>query len=258
LAPYRDKLVIATKFGFKEGKLDNGVDSSPKNIKAVADASLKRLKTDYIDLFYQHRVDPNVPIEEVAGTIQELIKEGKVRHWGLSEAGIATIRKAHTIQPVAALQSEYSLWWREPEQEVLPVLEELGIGFVPFSPLGRGFLAGAIDETTRFNDNDFRNRLPRFSEDNRKANLVLVNLIKELAEQHGVTSAQISLAWLLAQKSWIVPIPGTTKLSRLQENMGAVDIVLTAEDLKNIEAAANKIQVSGARYPADLQKQAGK
>ncbi|AEV96984.1 aldehyde oxidase [Niastella koreensis] len=258
LAPYRDKLVIATKFGFKEGKLDNGVDSSPKNIKAVADASLKRLKTDYIDLFYQHRVDPNVPIEEVAGAIQELIKEGKVRHWGLSEAGVPTIRKAHAVQPVTALQSEYSLWWREPEQEILPVLEELGIGFVPFSPLGRGFLTGAIDETTRFTDNDFRNRLPRFSEDNRKANQVLVNLIKALADQHGVTSAQISLAWLLAQKSWIVPIPGTTRLSRLQENMGAVDILLTAEDLKNIEETANKIQVSGDRYPADLQKQAGK
>jgi aryl-alcohol dehydrogenase-like predicted oxidoreductase len=258
LAPYRDKVVIATKFGFKEGKIDLGVDSSRKNIKAVADASLKRLKTDYIDLFYQHRVDPNVPIEEVAGTIQELIKEGKVRHWGLSEAGIETIRRAHAVQPVAALQSEYSLWWREPEHNVFPVLEELGIGFVPFSPLGRGFLAGTIDENTRFNDNDFRNRLPRFSEDNRKANQVLVNLIKELADQHGVTSAQISLAWLLAHKSWIVPIPGTTKLSRLQENMGAVDIILTADDLKNIGEAADRIQVSGARYPAALQNQAGK
>ncbi|OQP48068.1 aldehyde oxidase [Niastella yeongjuensis] len=258
LAPFRDKVVIATKFGFKNGRIDQGVDSSAQNIRAVAEASLKRLKTDYIDLFYQHRVDPNVPIEEVAGTIQELIKEGKVRHWGMSEAGIESIRRAHAVQPVAALQSEYSLWWREPEQNVLPVLEELGIGFVPFSPLGRGFLTGAIDETTKFNDNDFRNRLPRFSEENRKANQALVDLIKELAEQHKVTSAQISLAWLLAQKPWIVPIPGTTKLSRLKENIGAVDVVLTAGDLKNIEDAANKIQIAGARYPADLQKQAGK
>jgi aryl-alcohol dehydrogenase-like predicted oxidoreductase len=257
LAPYRNKVVIATKFGFKEGNIDLGVDSSRKNIKAVADASLKRLKTDYIDLFYQHRVDPKVPIEEVATTIQELIKEGKVRQWGLSEAGVTTIRRAHAVQPVAALQSEYSLWWREPEQEVLPVLKELGIGFVPFSPLGRGFLAGAIDENTRFNDNDFRNRLPRFSEDNIKANQALVNVIKDLADQRGVTAAQISLAWLLAQQPWIVPIPGTTKLSRLQENIKAVDLVLTAEDLNNINEAAGKIQISGARYSADLQKQAG-
>lgn len=258
LAPYRNKVVIATKFGFKEGNIDLGVDSSRKNIRAVADASLKRLKTDYIDLFYQHRVDPKVPIEEVAYAVQELIKEGKVRQWGLSEAGVETIRKAHKVQPVAALQSEYSLWWREPEQEVLPVLKELGIGFVPFSPLGRGFLTGAINENTRFNDNDFRNRLPRFSEENIKVNQVLVNLIKDLADQRDVTAAQISLAWLLAQQSWIVPIPGTTKLSRLRENIKAVDLVLTAEDLDKINEAAGKIQISGARYPADLQKQAGK
>lgn len=232
LSPFREKVVIATKFGFKDGKSGTGLDSSPKNIKAVAEAALKRLRTDYIDLFYQHRVDPNVPIEEVAGTIQSLIREGKIRQWGLSEAGVQTIRKAHAVHPVAALQSEYSLWWREPENEILPVLEELGIAFVPFSPLGRGFLTGAVSEQTKFDSADFRNTLPRFSEENRKANQVLVELIKTIASEKSATPAQIALAWLLAQKPWIVPIPGTTKLNRLQENIGAVSIQLTNEDLK--------------------------
>jgi aryl-alcohol dehydrogenase-like predicted oxidoreductase len=254
LSPFREKVVIATKFGFKEGRSGTGLDSSPKNIKAVAEASLKRLKTDYIDLFYQHRVDPTVPIEEVAQTIQGLIKEGKIKHWGLSEAGIQTIRKAHTIQPVAALQSEYSLWWREPESEILPTLEELGIGFVPFSPLGRGFLTGAVSEDTKFDSTDFRNSLPRFSEENRKSNQALVDLLKAIAMEKNATPAQIALAWLLAQKPWIVPIPGTTKLHRLQENIGAVSIHLTADDLKKIEVAASKITVAGARYPEHLQK----
>ncbi|MBV7532512.1 aldo/keto reductase [Chitinophaga sp. sic0106] len=258
LAPYRDKVIIATKFGFKKGIPDLGVDSRPENIIAVADAALRRLKTDYIDLFYQHRVDPAVPIEEVAGTVQELIKAGKVRHWGMSEAGVESIRKAHAIQPVAALQSEYSLWWREPEQQILPLLEELGIGFVPFSPLGRGFLTGAIGEDTKFEANDFRNRLPRYQEENRKANLALVELLKGIAADKKATPAQIALAWLLAQRPWIVPIPGTTKINRLQENIGAVDITLTAADLEAIEAAAAKIAIQGARYPEIFQKVVGK
>jgi aryl-alcohol dehydrogenase-like predicted oxidoreductase len=258
LAPFRNKVVIATKFGFKEGKPDLGMDSRPENIKAVAEASLKRLKTDYIDLYYQHRVDPNVPIEDVAGAIQDLIKEGKVKHWGLSEAGAQTIRKAHVIQPLAALQSEYSLWWREPEQEILPTLEELGIGFVPFSPLGKGFLTGAINENTQFDSTDFRNIVPRFSEENRKANQELVDLLKTIATEKNATPAQIALAWLLAQEPWIVPIPGTTKLHRLQENIGAVSVELTINDLQGIENAASKIAVQGARYPEHLQNRVGK
>ncbi|SEW46196.1 Predicted oxidoreductase [Chitinophaga sp. YR573] len=258
LAPFRDKIVIATKFGFKEGQPTLGMDSRPENIKAVAEAALKKLKTDYIDLFYQHRVDPNVPIEDVAGAIQDLMKEGKIKHWGLSEAGAQTIRKAHTIQPVAALQSEYSLWWREPEQEILPTLEELGIGFVPFSPLGKGFLTGAINENTQFDSTDFRNIVPRFSEENRKANQELVDLLKTIATEKNATPAQIALAWLLAQKPWIVPIPGTTKLHRLQENIGAASIDLTINDLQEIENAASKIAIQGARYPAHLQNRVGK
>ncbi|MET7000507.1 aldo/keto reductase [Chitinophaga defluvii] len=258
LAPFRDKVVIATKFGFKEGKPGLGMDSRPETIRAVAEAALKRLNTDYIDLFYQHRVDPEVPIEEVAGVIQQLIKEGKIRHWGLSEVGAATIRKAHAAQPVAAVQSEYSLWWREPEQEVLPVLEELGIGFVPFSPLGRGFLTGAINENTQFDSTDFRNTLPRFSAENRKANQALVDLLHEIAVKKEASPAQIALAWLLAQQPWIVPIPGTTKLQRLQENTGAVAITLSTEDLRQIQEAASKISIQGARYPEHLQKTVGK
>jgi len=258
LAPIRKKLVIATKFGFTGGKSGTGMDSSPKNIKAVAEASLKRLKTDYIDLFYQHRVDPKIPIEEVAGTIQTLIKEGKIKHWGLSEASVQTIRKAHAVQPVAALQSEYSLWWRESEQEILPTLQELGIGFVPFSPLGRGFLTGAINEDTKFDSTDFRNNLPRFSEENRNANQVLVSLLKTIAAEKNATPAQIALAWLLAQKPWIVPIPGTTKLHRLQENISSLSVNLSPGDLAKIEAAASKITVQGARYPEHLQKTVGK
>jgi aryl-alcohol dehydrogenase-like predicted oxidoreductase len=258
LSPFRKKVVIATKFGFKGGKSGTGMDSSPENIKAVAEAALRRLKTDYIDLYYQHRVDPNVPIEEVAGTIQSLIKEGKIKHWGLSEAGVQTIRKAHAVQPVAALQSEYSLWWREPEKEILPALEELGIAFVPFSPLGRGFLTGAVSEDTKFESTDFRNSLPRFSEENRKANQTLVDLLKAIATEKNATPAQIALAWLLAQKPWIVPIPGTTKLNRLQENIGAVFIELTTEDLRKIETTASKITVQGARYPEHLQKTVSK
>lgn len=258
LEPFRRQVVIATKFGFKGGRADQGIDSTPANIRAVAEASLRRLKTDYIDLFYQHRVDPNVPIEEVAGTIKALMQEGKIKHWGLSEAGAQTIRRAHAVQPVAALQSEYSLWWREPEQEVLPVLEELGIGFVPFSPLGKGFLTGAINENTQFDKNDFRNIVPRFSEENRKQNQSFVDLLKSIATQKNATPAQVALAWLLAQKPWIVPIPGTTKFSRLQENIGAVAIELTAEDLAAIEAGASQIAIHGARYPEHLQKLVGK
>jgi aryl-alcohol dehydrogenase-like predicted oxidoreductase len=258
LAPFRDKVVIATKFGFKDGKTDLGMDSRPSTIKAVAEAALKRLRTDHIDLFYQHRVDPNVPIEEVAGGIQDLIKEGKIKHWGLSEAGVTTIRKAHAVQPVAALQSEYSLWWREPENEILPTLEELGIGFVPFSPLGKGFLTGAITENTQFDKTDFRNIVPRFSEENRKANHVLVHLLKTIATEKNATPAQIALGWLLAQRPWIVPIPGTTKLHRLKENIGAASIELSANDLQQIENAASKIAVQGARYPEHLQKRVGK
>lgn len=258
LAPFREKTIIATKFGFQDGDSKKGLDSSPARIRTVADASLKRLKTDYIDLFYQHRVDPNVPIEEVAGIIHDLIKEGKIKHWGLSEAGVETIRKAHTVQPVAALQSEYSLFFRETEKEIIPTLEELGIGFVPFSPLGKGFLTGAIDETTKFDATDFRNIVPRFSEENRKANQALVDLLKSIAVEKDATPAQIALGWLLAQKPWIVPIPGTTKLHRLQENIGAATISLSTEDVQQIDLAASKIAIQGARYPEALQNRVGK
>jgi aryl-alcohol dehydrogenase-like predicted oxidoreductase len=259
LAPFRDQVVIATKFGFdcdsgKPGELN----SQPAHIRQVVEASLKRLKTDRIDLLYQHRVDPNVPIEDVAGTVKELIQQGKVKHFGLSEAGAQTIRRAHAVQPVAALQSEYSLWWREPEVEVLPTLEELGIGFVPFSPLGKGFLTGKITQDTKFDSTDFRNQVPRFSEENRKANQVLVDLIGRFAEEKKITPAQVALAWLLAQKPWIVPIPGTTKLHRLSENNGAVSVQLTPEDLRELESAAAKITVQGARYPESLQKRVGR
>lgn len=257
--PFRDEVVIATKFGWNID--DEGVqqqkpplDSRPEHIKQVAEASLRRLKTDRIDLFYQHRVDPAVPIEEVAGAIGELISEGKVRHWGLSEAGVEVIRRAHAVQPVAALQNEYSLWWREPEQEILPVLEELGIGFVPFSPLGKGFLTGKIDKSTSFAPNDFRNTVPRFSEENRKANQVLVDRIAAFATSKGVTPAQIALAWILAQKDWIVPIPGTTKLHRLEENLGAVDVELTPEDLRELDELTSEIQIQGHRYSDGAQK----
>ncbi len=261
LAPFRDGVKIATKFGFKidpsTGK-QAGLDSRPEHIKEVAEASLKRLKTDVIDLFYQHRVDPNLPIEEVAGAVKELIQQGKVKHFGLSEAGVQTIRRAHAVQPVTALQSEYSLWWREPEAEVIPTLEELGIGFVPFSPLGKGFLTGKIDEKTTFDSSDFRNIVPRFSPEARKANQAVVDLLGRIAEQKEATPAQIALAWLLAQKPWIVPIPGTTKVSRLEENLGAVNIKLTAHDLREIDSAASKIKVEGARYPEHLQKMVGR
>ncbi len=261
LAPFREKVAIATKFGFKidpnTGK-QAGLDSLPAHIKEVAEASLKRLKTDVIDLFYQHRVDPNVPIEDVAGAVKELIQQGKVKHFGLSEAGVQTIRRAHEVQPVAALQSEYSLWWREPEAEVIPMLEELGIGFVPFSPLGKGFLTGQISEDTQFDKSDFRNIVPRFTRENRKANQALVDLVRKIAEQKNATPAQIALAWLLAQKPWIVPIPGTTKLHRLEENIGAVNVKLSPDDLREIENAASKIKVVGARYPDELQKMVGR
>lgn len=250
LAPYRHQVVIATKFGFKDGDAKKGMDSRPENIRAVAEACLKRLKTDYIDLFYQHRIDPNVPIEEVAGAVKDLIAQGKVRHFGLSEAGVASIRRAHAVQPVTALQSEYSLWWREPETDILPVLAELGIGFVPFSPLGRGFLTGKIDENTSFSKDDFRNVVPRFSPEARKANQVLVDALAMIAAEKKATSAQIALAWLLAQKPWIAPIPGTTKLHRLEENLGAVNIKLNAADLLEIENALAHIKVEGDRYPA--------
>lgn len=254
LAPVRDKVVIATKFGFKEGKPNLGMDSRPEQIRAVADASLKRLNIDTIDLFYQHRVDPNVPIEDVAGTVKDLIQQGKVKHFGMSEAGVAAIRAAHAVQPVTALQSEYSLWWREPEKEILPTLEELGIGFVPFSPLGKGFLTGAITQDTKFDSNDFRNTVPRFSAENREANQKLVDVVGEIADAKKVTRAQIALAWLLAQKPWIVPIPGTTKLHRLHENLGGASVELTADDLQQIQEALAGIQVQGERYPAHLQK----
>ena len=254
LLPFRDQVVIATKFGFEDGDSHKGLDSRPERIRAVADASLKRLKTDVIDLFYQHRVDPNVPIEDVAGTVKELIQEGKVKHFGLSEAGVETIRRAHAVQPVAALQSEYSLWWREPEREILPTLAELGIGFVPFSPLGKGFLTGAITEKTAFDSTDFRNIVPRFTPEARKANQALVDVIGEIAARKPATSAQIALAWLLAQKPWIVPIPGTTKLHRLEENMGAAEVELSSEDLREIDDAVSSIPVEGARYPAHLQQ----
>jgi aryl-alcohol dehydrogenase-like predicted oxidoreductase len=259
LAPVRDQVVIATKFGFgfENGK-QAGLDSRPEHIREVADASLTRLKTDRIDLFYQHRVDPDVPIEEVAGAVKDLIRQGKVQHFGLSEAGVQTIRRAHAVQPVTALQSEYSLWWREPEKEVLPALEELGIGFVPFSPLGKGFLTGRIDANTTFDATDFRNVVPRFSEENRKANLAFVDWLKAFAEGKQATPAQVALAWLLAQKSWIVPIPGTTKLHRLEENLGGARIDLTADDLDDIDVAAARIEVHGARYPEHLQKMVGR
>lgn len=254
LAPVRERVVIATKFGFRNGKPNEGLDSRPERIKEVAEAALKRLNTDVIDLFYQHRVDPNVPIEEVAGAVKGLIHEGKVKHFGLSEAGAKTIRRAHAVQPVTALQSEYSLWWREPEAEVLPTLEELGIGFVPFSPLGKGFLTGAISQNTKFDSNDFRSIVPRFTPEARQANQVVVDLLTRIGKQKSATPAQIALAWLLAQKPWIVPIPGTTKLSRLEENIGAVAVELTRDDLGEIESAASKIAVQGARYPEHLQK----
>ena len=253
LAPIRDQVVIATKFGFKDGIPGNGPDSRPERIREVTEAALKRLKTDHIDLLYQHRVDPKVPIEEVAATVKTLIAEGKVKHFGLSEAGVQAIRKAHTVQPVTALQSEYSLWWREPEKEILPTLEELGIGFVPFSPLGKGFLTGAINENTQFGEKDFRNIVPRFSAEARKANQQLVDVLGAIASAKNVTRAQIALAWLLAQKPWIVPIPGTTKLHRLTENLGAADVTLTPNDLAEIEAALAQIEVQGDRYPAHMQ-----
>jgi aryl-alcohol dehydrogenase-like predicted oxidoreductase len=260
LAPFRGQVVIATKFGFSfdENGVTNGVNSKPKHIREVAESALKRLKTEVIDLFYQHRVDPEVPIEDVAGAVKELIAEGKVKHFGLSEAGVQTIRRAHAVQPVTALQSEYSLWWREPEKETLPTLEELGIGFVPFSPLGKGFLTGAIDANTKFDSKDFRNVVPRFDEENRKANQTLVDVLGHLAEKKKVTRAQIALAWLLAQKAWIVPIPGTTKVHRLEENLGAAAVELTAEDLREIEDSVSGIEVQGARYPAHLQKMVGR
>jgi aryl-alcohol dehydrogenase-like predicted oxidoreductase len=252
LAPVRDQVVIATKFGFVDGTAVTGVDSRPARIREVAEASLKRLRTDHIDLFYQHRVDPDVPMEDVAGTVGRLIAEGKVRHFGLSEAGVQSIRRAHAVQPVTALQSEYSLWWREPEQTVLPVCEELGIGFVPFSPLGRGFLTGKIDADTPFAKDDFRNSVPRFSPEARQANQVLVDLLARIAAGRGATPAQIALAWLLAQKPWIVPIPGTTRLHRLQENIGAAAIELGADELQQIAESLARIQVRGDRYPAHL------
>jgi len=258
VAPFRKEIVIATKFGFKEGDAKKGLDSSPANIRKVAETSLKHLRTDVIDLFYQHRADPNVPIEDVAGTIKDLIKEGKVKHFGLSEAGIQTIRKAHEIQPVSALQSEYSLWWREPEKEIFPVLEELGIGFVPFSPLGRGFLAGSVTAETKFDSTDFRNLLPRFNEENRRANQLLIDVLQDIAKDLNVTNAQIALAWILVQKPWIVPIPGTTKIHRLIENIGAVSIHLSPSEIKNIDNVLSKIEVLGNRYPEHLQKQTGK
>jgi aryl-alcohol dehydrogenase-like predicted oxidoreductase len=261
LAPFRKQVVIATKFGFKldpsTGK-QAGLDSRPAHIKEVAEASLKRLRTEVIDLFYQHRVDPSVPIEDVAGAVKELIEQGKVKHFGLSEAGVATIRRAHAVQPVTALQSEYSLWWREPEKEVLPALEELGIGLVAFSPLGKGFLTGTIREDTQFDKSDFRNVVPRFTPENRKANQAMVDLLGGFAERKKTTPAQIALAWLLAQKSWIVPIPGTTKLHRLEENLGALNVELSPGDLRELENAAAKIAVVGARYPEELQKMVGR
>ena len=258
LAPFRDKVVIATKFGFVEGKPVMGMDSRPERIREVTDAALKRLRTDVIDLLYQHRVDPNVPVEDVAGTVKDLIAQGKVKHFGMSEAGVESIRRAHVVQPVTALQSEYSLWWREPEKEILPTLEELGIGFVPFSPLGKGFLTGAINANTTFDKTDFRNVVPRFDEENRKANQALVDVLTKIAAQKGVTNAQIALAWLLAQKPWIVPIPGTTKLHRLQENLGAAAVELATGDLAEIETALSGIEVHGARYPAQLASRVGR
>lgn len=258
LAPFRNKVVIATKFGFKGGTVANGVDSRPENIRAVAEASLRRLKTDVIDLFYQHRVDPEVPMEDVAGAVKELIAQGKVRHFGMSEAGTESIRRAHAVQPVAALQSEYSLWWREPEKEILPLLAELGIGFVPFSPLGKGFLTGAINAETKFDASDFRNIVPRFTEAARQANQRLVDVLSDIAASKGATRAQISLAWLLAKKPWIAPIPGTTKLHRLEENLAAASVALSPVDLADIEMALAGIKVEGDRYPAHLQARVGR
>ena len=261
LAPFRKQVVIATKFGFKIDPITGkqaGLDSRPEHIEEVAEASLKRLKTDVIDLFYQHRVDPNVPIEDVAGAVKDLIRQGKVKHFGLSEAGVQTIRRANAVLPVTALQSEYSLWWREPEAEVIPTLAELGIGFVPFSPLGKGFLTGKISEDTKFDKSDFRNIVPRFTPENRKANQALVDLLTNVAERKKATPAQIALAWLLAQKPWIVPIPGTTKLQRLEENIGAVNIELSPDDLRELDIAASKIAVQGARYPEELHKLVGR
>jgi len=254
LSPLREQVVIATKFGFEDGDSHKGLNSRPERIRAVADASLKRLKSNVIDLFYQHRVDPNVPMEDVAGAVKQLIQEGKVKHFGMSEAGVESIRRAHAVQPVTALQSEYSLWWREPEREILPTLEELGIGFVPFSPLGKGFLTGAINQDTKFDNTDFRNIVPRFTPEARKANQALVDVLGKIAASKNATSAQIALAWLLAQKPWIVPIPGTTKLHRLEENIVAAEIELSAEDLRDINDAVSKITVEGARYPAHLQQ----
>jgi aryl-alcohol dehydrogenase-like predicted oxidoreductase len=262
VAPFRDQVVIATKFGWKiDPKSDRGapgLDSRPEHIKEVAETSLKRLRTDVIDLFYQHRVDSEVPIEEVAGAVKELIQEGKVKHFGLSEAGVQTIRRAHKVQPVTALQSEYSLWWREPEAEILPALEELGIGFVPFSPLGKGFLTGKINQDTQFDKKDFRNIVPRFTPENRKANEAVVEVLGKFAQQKKATPAQIALAWLLAQKPWIAPIPGTTKLHRLEENLGAIDVELTTAEIRELEAAAAKIPVQGARYPEEMQRLVGR
>jgi aryl-alcohol dehydrogenase-like predicted oxidoreductase len=258
LAPIRDRVVIATKFGFKNGHSTAGTDSRPERIRAVADASLKRLRTDHIDLFYQHRVDPNVPMEDVAGAVKDLIRAGKVKHFGLSEAGAQSIRRAHAVQPVTALQSEYSLWWREPEAEALPLCEELGIGFVPYSPLGKGFLTGKIDETTTFTKDDFRTIVPRFSAENRKANQALVDLVGSIAASRKATPAQIALAWLLAQKPWIVPIPGTTKLQRLEENIGAAHIDLSPDDLSEIDGVLATVEIQGARYPERLQKLVGR
>jgi aryl-alcohol dehydrogenase-like predicted oxidoreductase len=258
VAPFREQVVIATKFGFEDGDSHKGLNSRPERIREVADAALKRLKTDAIDLFYQHRVDPNVPIEDVAGTVKDLLHEGKVKHFGLSEAGLETIRRAHAVQPVAALESEYSLWWREPEQEIMPTLEELGIGFVPFSPLGKGFLTGAITANTTFDSSDFRNIVPRFTPEARKANQALVDLLADIAARKNATPAQIALAWVLAQKPWIVPIPGTTKLHRLEENIGAADVELSADDLRDINNTVSKITVQGVRYPAHLQQRVGR
>ena len=261
LAPFRGKVVIATKFGYKidpdTGK-QSGLDSRPEHIKEVAEASLKRLRVDVIDLFYQHRVDPDVPMEDVAGAVKDLIHQGKVKRFGLSEAGVQTIRRAHAVQPVTALQSEYSLFWREPEKDVMPTLEELGIGFVPYSPLGRGFLTGKIDENTKFDSSDFRNIVPRFTPEARKANQALVDLLRKIAERKKETPAQIALAWLLAQKPWIVPVPGTTKLQRLEENIGAVNVELTPDDLREVDSAASKITIQGARYPENLARMVGR
>jgi aryl-alcohol dehydrogenase-like predicted oxidoreductase len=258
LKPYRNDVVIATKFGFKDGDSTKGLDSHPARIRSVVEASLKHLQTDVIDLLYQHRVDPQIPIEDVAGTVKDLIAEGKVKHFGLSEAGVQTIRRAHAVQPITALQSEYSMWWREPEVEILSTLDELGIGFVPFSPLGKGFLTGAINETTEFDKTDFRNIVPRFSEENRKANQLVVEAIGKIAKDKGASNAQIALAWVLAQKPWIVPIPGTTKLHRLEENLRAVTIELSLAELQEIENVLDEINVQGARYPQQLQNRVGK